>query len=414
MYNVEITPQLLKGTVSAPPSKSVAHRLLICSALAKGTSIISGLQMSKDIIATIEALTTLGAKIDVNGDVATVSGINNLNTVSKTVINCNESGSTLRFLIPIATALGVKSTFIGEGKLPERPITPYLTELTKNGVTFDYDNTMPFSVSGKLNAGKFVIDGGISSQFITGLLFALPILNGDSEIIITSKLQSRPYVDITIGCLNQFGIEVIEIEDGYFIKGNQKYAPCDSIVEGDYSQAAFFFVANALGNSIDISNLNSKSLQGDKKILEIIEQVRYNKSNILNPFSIDASDIPDIVPILTVLASFCEGTSEITNVARLRIKESDRLEAISACINKIGGNVIAKEDKLIIKGVKSFNGGIVDSYNDHRIAMSMAIAATRCIKPLIITNADCVKKSYPDFFNDYAMLGGNVNVIIME
>ncbi len=414
MYNVEINPTLLKGTVSAPPSKSVAHRLLICAALAEGTSTVSGLQISKDIEATIQALKALGAEISVSGDTAEVTGISVSTLVKKAVVNCNESGSTLRFIIPIAAALGVNAEFLGQGKLPERPITPYLSELTKNGITFDYNNTMPFSISGKLKSGKFVVDGGISSQFITGLLFALPLLDGNSEIVLTSTLQSKPYVDITIGCLNQFGIEISEISDRYLIKGNQRFNPSKSVVEGDYSQAAFYFVANVIGNNIDISNLNSNSLQGDKKILEIIDKVRYNDKKQLNSFSVDASDIPDIVPILTVLASFCEGTSEITNVARLRIKESDRLEAISSCINKIGGNVITEADRLIITGVKSFTGGTVDSFNDHRIAMSMAIAATKCDKPLTITNAGCVEKSYPNFFSDYTMLGGKINVINLE
>ncbi len=413
MYNVEITPKLLKGSVIAPPSKSQAHRLLICSALAKGTSRVSNISLSKDIIATISALEAIGAKININADVATINGIDIVNSTAK--INCNESGSTLRFIIPIVTALGINTEFFGEGKLPERPITPYLLELTKNGVTFNYNNTMPFSVSGGLSAGEFIIDGGISSQFITGLLFALPLLNGNSQIILTSKLQSKPYVDITIDCLSKFGVEIVENENGYFIKGNQVYKPCDTSVEGDFSQAAFFYVASAIGNNIQILNIFEQSFQGDKKIIEIISSIGYNKNtNLLKPFKIDASDIPDIVPILTVLASFCEGTSEIFNVARLRIKESDRLASISKCINEIGGNVIAEADKLIITGVKSFNGGTVDSFNDHRIAMSMAIAATRCTKPLTILNAKCVEKSYPNFFEDYKKLGGEFNVINME
>jgi len=414
MYNVVIKPAVLSGKISAPPSKSVAHRLLICSALSTGVSKISGLQMSKDIVATIEALTALGAKISVDGDVATISGIDSLNRGEILDINCNESGSTLRFLIPVASALGVNARFLGEGKLPERPINPFLTELTKNGINFNYNNTMPFSISGQLKAGEYVIDGAISSQFITGLLFALPLLDGNSEIILTSTLQSKPYVDITIGCLKQFGVEILEKSNGFSISGNQKYKPNNAVVEGDFSQGAFYFVANAIGNDIEISNLDRKSLQGDKKIIEIIEKIKYNNCSSLKPFKIDASDIPDIVPILAVLASFCDGVSEIKNVARLRIKESDRLEAISSCINKIGGNVVAKADSLVITGVGAFKGGVVDSFNDHRIAMSMAVAATKCTQSLTIKNANCVEKSYPDFFTDYAKLGGNVNVITLE
>lgn len=410
MYNVKIEPSFLKGTVSAPPSKSVAHRLLICAALSSGTSEISGLSLSKDIIATIDALKSLGAEITVEGNTALVKGINSI-TKSAT-IDCNESGSTLRFLIPIATALGVSTTFLGRGKLPERPITPYLEELTKKGIAFDYNNSMPFSVLGKLKAGTFSLAGNISSQFITGLLFALPLLDGDSEIALTSKLESKPYVDITIDCLSKFGVSITETEQGYYIKGNQKYSSADIKVEGDYSQAAFLYVANALGSDIEINNLNTSSFQGDKKIIEIVKKIRYN--NKMKAFDVDGCDIPDIVPILTVLACFCEGTSRIYNVARLRIKESDRLESISSCINKIGGSVTTTEDSLIINGIDSFTGGEVDSFNDHRIAMSMAVCATRCKKPLIIKNASCVEKSWPDFFEQYKKLGGKVNVFDME
>ncbi len=410
MYNVKIEPSLLKGTVSAPPSKSVAHRLLICAALSSGTSKISGLSLSKDIIATIDALKSLGAEITIEGNTATVNGINSI--PQSATIDCNESGSTLRFLIPIATALGISTTFQGKGKLPERPIILYLEELTKKGITFDYNNTMPFSVSGNLMSGTFSLEGNISSQFITGLLFALPLLDGNSEIVLTSKLESKPYVDITIDCLSKFGVSITETEQGYSIKGNQKYSPADIKVEGDYSQAAFLYVANALGSDIQISNLNTSSFQGDKKIIEIISKISYN--NKMKAFEVDGCDIPDIVPIMTVLACFCEGTSKIYNVARLRIKESDRLESISFCINKIGGSVTTTEDSLIINGVESFTGGEVDSFNDHRIAMSMAVCATRCKKPLIINNASSVEKSWPDFFEQYKKLGGKVNVFDME
>ncbi len=411
MYNVQITPSFLKGTVFAPPSKSVAHRLLICAAFSQGVSQISGLSLSKDIIATIDALKSLGAEITLNGSTASVKGIEDI--PDSATIDCNESGSTLRFLIPIATALGVSTTFLGKGKLPERPITPYLEELTKKGIAFEYDNTMPFSVSGKLKSGKFSLAGNISSQFITGLLFALPLLDGDSEIILTSKLESKPYVDITIDCLLKFGVKVLETEKGYFIKGNQKYTPYDIKVEGDYSQAAFFYVANAIGSDIKIENLNIDSFQGDKKIIEIINKISYN-NNMLESFEIDGSDIPDIVPILTVLACFCYGQSRIYNVSRLRIKESNRLEAISSCINLIGGKVKVTDDSLIIDGVESFIGGEVDSFNDHRIAMSLAICSSRCKNSLIIKNASCVEKSYPDFFEDFKKLGGKMNVINLE
>lgn len=415
--NIKITPNKLSGTVRIPPSKSVAHRLIISAALAKGTSRISNIYLSKDIIATIDAMKALGADIVVDGDTATVHGIEK--APEKAVINCNESGSTLRFLIPVVCALGVECTFIGAGKLPERPITPYIEELPKHGIEFDFDRAnngeiLPCTVRGKLTSGTFKIAGDISSQFITGLLFALSILDGDSEIQLTSHLESRPYVDITLDCLKNFGAEITETPSGYIAKGGQKLLAKDGRVEGDYSQAAFFEVANCLGCKINIEGLNVNSFQGDKKIVEICSKIVYNENDSLSSFSLDCSDIPDLVPILTVLACFCSGRSYITNVARLRIKESDRLEAVSSCLNKLGGKVTAYADRLEIEGVERLNGGIAESYNDHRIAMAMAVAAIKCTSPLTILNAQCVEKSYPEFFKDYSVLGGKINVINLE
>ena len=406
--NVTIEPKKLSGKVTVPPSKSVAHRMIIAAALAEGTSEISNLYPSVDILATMDCMRQLGAKIDFSGDTAVITGVKAV--PEKAELDCCESGSTLRFLIPVACALGAETTFIGRGRLPQRPITPYLEEFPKHGVTFDYDNTMPFSVSGKLTGGKFYVDGGISSQFITGLLFALPLLEEDSEIVLTSHLESKPYVDITLGTLKDFGCEVEETESGYFVKGGQAYKPFSGVVEGDFSQAAFFEVANAIGSDIEISGLNEKSFQGDKKIVEICREIVYNKNSTLEPFEIDCSDIPDLVPILTVLASFCEGKSRIYNVARLRIKECDRLAAMADCLNKIGGKVTEFADSLEIEGVKSLKGGVVDSYNDHRIAMSMAVASTRCEGKLTINGAECVRKSYPNFFEVFENLGGDIIV----
>lgn len=405
--DIIINPKKLSGKVTVPPSKSVAHRMIIAAALADGRSEISNLYPSADILATMDCMRNLGAQIDFSGDTAVINGIGNAPETAS--LDCNESGSTLRFLIPVACAMGVKTEFIGSGRLPQRPITPYLEEFPKHGITFDYNNTMPFSVSGKLMGGKFYVDGGISSQFITGLLFALPLLEEDSEIVLTSHLESKPYVDITLGTLRNFGCEVTENENGYYIKGKQKYKPFCGVVEGDYSQAAFFEVADALGSDIEISGLNVNSFQGDKKIVEICREIVYNKNGVLKPFDIDCSDIPDLVPILSVLATFCEGKSRITNVARLRIKECDRLSAMAQCLNKIGGKVTEHSDSLEIEGVGTLEGGEVESFNDHRIAMSMAVAATRCKGSLKINGAECVRKSYPDFFEVYEKLGGDLS-----
>ena len=410
--DIKITPQKLTGKVSIPSSKSITHRALICAALAKGNSVLNGISFSDDINATVSALEQLGAKFEIDTNKITVHGITQLPKTAE--IDCLESGSTLRFLIPIAAALGVNSTFIGKGRLPERPITSYIRELSKKGIIFNYNNIMPFAINGRLQSGIFHIEGDVSSQFITGLLFALPILEGDSKIILTSPLESKPYVDMTIDCLKNFGIEINEIENVYLVKGNQKYLPQNLTIEGDYSQAAFFFVANAIGNNVQIDNLFQKSLQGDKKIIEILNEIGYNNNNGLDCFSINATDIPDLVPILAVLGCFCNGTSKIYGAGRLKIKESDRLIAISSVLNTIGGKVTPTDDGLIIKPITEFSGGITNSFGDHRIVMSLAIAATRSTKPIIIQNADAVNKSYPSFFEDYINLGGIADVINME
>lgn len=410
--DIEITPHLLKGKVAIPSSKSVAHRMLICAALSNGVSDISGVTMSKDINATIDALRNIGAEIKINDTDISVKGIDF--TQADASINCFESGSTLRFLIPIVCALGISAQFLGEGKLPQRPITPYIRELSTKGVSFRYENTMPFSVSGRLSGGTFKIEGDISSQFITGLLFALPLCKEDSDIILTSPLQSRPYVDLTIESLHKFGINIAETVDGFHISGNQEYNPISTKVEGDYSQAAFYYVANSLGSDIEMTNLSSDSIQGDKKIVEISSSMRYNKKGSQQNFIIDVSDIPDLVPVLAVLGCFGNKTSELTNASRLRIKESDRLEAIRSVLNSIGGNIEVVGDSLLIHPIEHFTGGIVDSFNDHRIVMAASIAATKSTNPIIIKNAQAVAKSYPDFFTDYNKLGGNANVINLE
>lgn len=401
--DIKITPKKLRGRVEVPPSKSVAHRMIIAAALAEGTSTISNLSPSVDILSTIDCMRALGAEISFEADTAVIKGISNI--PDKAVLNCNESGSTMRFLIPVACALGVNAKFIGSGKLPQRPITPLVEEFPKHGITFDFEEagaSLPCSVSGKLKAGRFEIDGGLSSQFITGLLFALPLLDGDSDIFITTALNSRPYVDITLGVLRDFGVNVTETDNGFFIKGNQRFKAFSARVEGDYSQAAFFRVANTLGSDLEILGLSESSLQGDRVIMDICD--KFDESR--EPFEIDGSDIPDLVPILTVLACFCKGTSRITNVARLRFKESDRLNVPAECLNAIGGKVTVGEDYLEIEGVETLRGGEIDAHNDHRIPMSLAIAATMCEDPLVIRGAECVRKSFPDFFDVYRALGG--------
>ncbi|MCL2054978.1 MAG: 3-phosphoshikimate 1-carboxyvinyltransferase [Oscillospiraceae bacterium] len=418
MADIKITPSRLSGELTMPSSKSYSHRMIIAAALAAdGISVISNISESEDVAATCSAIKELGARVDILGDTYTISGIK---APPKTAsIDCFESGSTLRFLIPVAAALGCDAEYYGSGKLPTRPIGAYKSALAANGVSFSHtDGIMPFNVYGKLNCGRFEFAGDVSSQFITGLLFALPLCEGDSEIKLTSELESKPYVDMTVSVLKSFSVEVEEAvaEDGlltYYVKGGQRYAPQSLTVEGDYSQAAFFFTANALGSNIEIVNLNVNSIQGDKKILEILHKIGYNKLNChspgeYEPFTVDVKDIPDLVPILAVMGCFTSGVSRIVNAKRLKIKESDRLTAIADALNAIGGKVKAYDDSLEIYPIKKFSGGMVDGCNDHRIVMAAAIASTMSSDDMIIRGYNAVSKSYPMFWKDFISLGGNI------
>ncbi len=402
--NIKITPAFLKGKILVPPSKSISHRALIAAALADGESRIYNLLDCVDTVATIEALTALGAEIRREGNCTVVKGIS---APAKTAdIDCRESGSTLRFILPVAAALGCNASFSGRANLPNRPITPYFTEFEKHGVKF-LTKTMPYNIEGKLSGGVYEIAGNISSQFITGFLFALSLLEEDSIIKITSPLESKPYVDLTIDAMKAFGVEVTEKEGAYEIKGGQKYKPCEYTVEADMSQAAFFCVAKAIGGNPEILGLNPDSRQGDREILRITEEFeRTGKA-----FDYNASQTPDLVPILAVLGCFGEGTTNIRGCERLRIKESDRLAVISGELNKLGAKIKIVDDSLVIEGVKELHGGECDSWTDHRIPMSIAVASQRCTAPVIINGAECVSKSYPNFFEDFRMLGGIADVI---
>ncbi|MCD7800493.1 MAG: 3-phosphoshikimate 1-carboxyvinyltransferase [Ruminococcus sp.] len=408
--DIKISPTKLSGTVAIPSSKSFAHREIICASLSKGTSVVGGVSFSKDIYATLSAMESLGARYTIQDDNITIQGISTPNV--QATIDCYESGSTLRFIIPIVGALGVSATLKGQGRLPERPITPFIRELPKKGISFDYNNTMPFSMNGKLKNGTFELEGDISSQFITGLLFALPLLDGNSKIVMTSPLQSKPYVDMTIQSMANFGVYIVETDYGYYVEGNQEYKPLNHKVEGDYSQAGFFYVANAIGNDIVLQNLLESSIQGDKKIVEVCEKSCYNRiDNRLNAYTINATNIPDLVPILAVLGCFGDGTSKIIGAERLKIKESDRLVATADALNRIGGKVTPTNDGLIIEPIEHFIGGTVDGFGDHRIVMATAIASTRCMNDVIILGANAVEKSYPNFFRDFKNLGGKIDVI---
>jgi len=404
MYKtVKITPQKLTGKVCAPPSKSAAHRALLCAALSSGVSEISNLAYSQDITATMNAAERLGANIKVNGSVAEVKGLCKGKELDDVLIDCNESGSTLRFIIPVALAIGGSFSVTGRGRLLDRPLDDYYKIFDSQGISYKkYDDRIFFS--GKLKGGLYELSGNVSSQYITGLLFALPLLGEDSEIIITTPLESAGYIKMTLEMLSKYGIRVDASEDlRYFkIKGNQEYITCDYAVEGDYSQAAFYYVANAIGNDIDICGLDENSSQGDKAILDVVETMKTQKGER----TIDVSQIPDLVPIMAVLATQTEGKTNIVGAARLRIKESDRLSAITCELNKLGAHIEEYEDSITIYGKTELHGGVVDSHNDHRIAMSMAIAATVATGAVIVNGADSVRKSYADFWDDYSSLGG--------
>jgi 3-phosphoshikimate 1-carboxyvinyltransferase len=403
MNGIKIRNSKLKGRVEVPSSKSISHRAIICASLcSEGESILHNLTLSDDIEATIEGMNQLGAEISMCGDKAYIRRNNMLSQIP--VIDCRESGSTLRFLIPIGLVLYQNISFYGSQKLLERPLDVYYDIFNKQSIEYTV-NDRSLDISGKLLSGTYEIPGNISSQFISGLLFSLPLLDDDSEIIITDGLESRAYVDLTIDVLNKFGITIVQKnENSLYIPGKQSYKSCDYTIECDYSQAAFFLVANELGNEIECVGLNIDSLQGDREIINIIRKFKEHSDEVV----IDASQVPDLVPIVTVLAALREGcTTVITNAQRLRLKESDRLKAISTEMNKLGASIKETEDGLIIYGKKELKGGvIVNSWHDHRIAMSLAIAATNCKEEITLYDHMAVNKSYPNFWQDFRNLGG--------
>lgn len=424
MKEVTIIPKRLGGSLKIPPSKSMAHRAIICAGLSKGNSIIENIEYSDDIIATINAMRALGVNIIEDKDRLIINGENIFSNDSR-VIDCNESGSTLRFLMPIALIKKGESRFLGEGNLGKRPLKTYYDIFRKQGIAYTYDEgILNTFVKGNLKADEFRVEGNISSQFISGLLFALPLLDGDSKIVITTNLESKGYIDLTLFMLDKFGIKIENLNYKEFrIKGNQSYKPFNYRVEGDYSQGAFFFAAGALGNNIVCYDLEEKSKQGDKEVLDILENMgntlikefKEDKkiglsivSKELKASVIDASQCPDIIPIIAVVASVAKGETRIINGERLRIKECDRLSAIATELKSLGADIKETDDGLIINGVKNLKGGKVSSHNDHRIAMSLAIASTVCIGNVVIDNGECVKKSYPNFWSDFESLGGKI------
>ncbi len=400
----------LQGNVYAQPSKSAAHRALICAGLSQGTSVIENIEQSKDIEATARCLEAIGVcDVEFFGNTAHVRG--GKPAKEYPILDCGESGSTYRFMLPISAALCKHTKFVGAPRLFERPITPLTDELAAHGAIFENN-----SISGGLIGGEYKVAGNVSSQYITGLLFALPLLGQKSSIKLTTPLESAGYVDMTIDMQKKFGVKNTFSEGVYSIH-NAKYKACDVRVEGDYSHAAFFAVAGAIGEGVAIEGLNGKSLQGDKEILRILDdmgakiEIRANRVTVfpgnLTATDIDAKDIPDLVPVLAVAACAAKGKTTIYNAERLRIKESDRLQTISEGLNQIGADVTVSEDGLVINGTK-LTGGHASSAGDHRIAMSLAVASALCKNPVVLEGAEHVSKSAPQFWDEFKSLGGIV------
>ncbi len=381
--DITIRPGKLRGTVNVIPSKSQAHRLLICAALSDNETELLCSQTNRDIEATVDCLNALGASILRHSWGYAVKPL--AQVPARATLNCCESGSTLRFMLPIAGALGVDATFRMEGRLPQRPLSPLWEEMERMGCTLTRPTQDTIRCTGKLQPGHYSIDGGVSSQYITGLLFALSLIPGETQLEVTGKIESRPYIDMTKKAMSLFGAP-------------RYHSPGSIQVEGDWSNGAFWLAAKALGSEIGVMQLDPKSPQGDRKIADLLQKL---PEKIVE----SVSDIPDLVPVLSVVASV-SGGAVFTDIQRLRLKESDRVASTIAMIDALGGKAEATDDTLTVYAT-GLLGGRVDACNDHRIAMSAAIAATVCKEPVSITGAQCVNKSYPGFWDEYAALGGN-------
>lgn len=403
----------LKGEVTVPSSKSVAHRALIAAALCSDKTVLNGNITGNDVEATMTALKDLGATFCRTNNGIAVEPIKNLK--SNVTINAKESGSTLRFFIPIVAALGVETTFVGEGRISERPLSGLLNALLPHGVSFD-NNKLPLKMSGKLNSGHFIVDGSVSSQYVTGLLFALPLLNGDSELEIEGGMVSENYVDLTLNTLKDFGVLIERKGNRFFIKGNQKLiSPKNYFIEGDYSSAAFFLVGGAINGGVTINGLDLYSKQSDREIIDILKGMGANigvtasgitvTESSLHATVVDIENCPDLAPIVSIAMACASGTSVMKNVNRLVLKESDRLSGIIKMLESFKVESDYADNELKIFGNALSGGGIVDSQNDHRLAMSAAIGGSLCGKTKIL-QAESVKKSYPLFFSDFERLYG--------
>ena len=413
----------LRGEVTLPPSKSQAHRLLICAALGTDPCSIACNSVNDDIMATMRCLNALGARITFSSGVFDVQPVN---VTKGGMLDCGESGSTLRFLMSVAAVLGADATFTGAGKLPQRPMEALTEVLAAHGVSFERHSAdeLPVTCSGTLQGGNFTLPGNISSQYLTGLLFALPLAAVDSEIEVTGGLTSASYIDMTIDALRTAGISVERRNNIFTIKGNQQYRmPERVVVEGDWSSAAFWVVAGVIGKQpLTICGMNNESLQGDSAIVDHLrsmgafietadDKVVAMPSHLFGA-ELDCMDTPDLVPILSVAAAVAQGTTTFTNVGRLRFKESDRLAAMKSVLAAFGVNSSIGEDTFTVYGGNPVALTPVESFGDHRIAMSAAVLSTVVEGVTTIIGTECVAKSYPSFFEDFAVLGGVVEKVV--
>lgn len=400
--NVLIKPSVANGKINAPPSKSCAHRLLICAALAMGRSVIENIGVNDDITATVNCLRQMGAEIEIDGNKAVVDGIDAETMGDNIHLFCNESGSTLRFLIPLSLVFAKEVSFGGSGRLLERPQSVY-EELFKEKGCYLEKNGESLVAGGNLTSGIYKVRGDVSSQFLTGLLFTLPLLKGNSKILLTTALESSPYVDITIDVLNQFGVTVEKSEDGFFVKGGQHYQPRSLSVEGDWSNGAFLEAFNLIDGNVEVENLNYDSFQGDRIYRDFYRLIKEGSPTL------DISDCPDLGPVLMSCGALCNGV-KLVGTKRLKIKESDRGETMKAELRKFGVDVIVNEDEIIVPKTEiKAPVECVDCHNDHRIAMAMSLVCSKVGGTLF--GAQCVNKSYPRYFDDIKSLGIECEII---
>lgn len=411
----------LAGRLTVPSSKSAAHRVLICSALADRQTTVRCVGAGDDIHATAGCLRALGVRLKENGDSFSLTPLRIMPHVEgRPLMDCGESGSTLRFMLPVTAALGISSTFIGRGRLPERPLSPLYEQMTLHGVSMSQNGIMPLTVDGRLKGGDFTLDAGVSSQFVSGLLMAFPLTGSDCRLELTGKKESTPYIDLTVSVMRRFGVSVEDYGNGYRVAEGQRYvSPGESFVEGDWSGAAFWLAAACAGSGvIECYGLDYfDSVQGDRIIVDILREmggrVEVDGMSViaypsdLHGVEVDCSNIPDLVPALAVAASCSSGETVLKGVGRLRLKESDRIESVCAMLSSFGIRNIGSDDSIRIWGGRPVCG-TVNSEGDHRIAMAAAVIASLAQGVTVIDNPECSAKSYPGFFDSFRMLGGTV------